>query len=509
MLVLVLEASTTSAKAMVFSDDGRIVRLEIEPFSRDINAVTDQDVQGVYERLLAMGKRAAEGLDIAAIGLVGIWHSIQILRNHQPLGRALTWANTRHTKTASLCRSDRNLAKILHQKTGCFPHASYPAYKLTSLHYHRKQIDTERLDRQDPVYLAALSSNQLTFCGISDYVFWQLTGEFATSYNMASGMGLLNNQTRDWDSYMLAQSGLTPQQLPRLEHHSGHFPLMPSAATELGVAAGIPVALPFSDGCMNQLGAQAFYPGILTLSVGTSCAIRTVTDHIPDVELEAGLWCYQGLDNYLVGAATSGGTNCIDWFKNLFSPEESLQSLDQKASKVRSSLVFLPFVFGERSPGWSAQRKGGFFYRGKFYSADALKDSELRQRLIGEHGIPKLYRAVLEGILFAVLQSYEQLIKHVYLHTINISGGILYSPVWRQMAADILQRDLLMPSSEQASTLGGARMALFSADSEKFPLSLVSEQKGEQILADQKKAEIYQKHYADYLRAYVATTPVN
>ncbi len=52
MFVLVLEASTTSAKAMVYSDSGQIVRLEVEPFEKDINAVTDQFIadphQAVY-----------------------------------------------------------------------------------------------------------------------------------------------------------------------------------------------------------------------------------------------------------------------------------------------------------------------------------------------------------------------------------------------------------------------------------------------------------------------------
>ncbi|MBP1757484.1 MAG: Gluconokinase [Firmicutes bacterium] len=465
MNVLVLEASTTSAKAMVYSSDGEILRLEVAPFSAEVSEVTQQDTVGVYDQLIQVGRKAAAGYEIAAIGLVGIWHSLLFTRFKRPLIKALTWANTNVPVTASEYRNNPKLAEIHYRLSGCIPHASYPLYKLISLNKQRNLAATF-----NNKVLLSLYDPRVEIFGISDFIFYQLTGVFGTSPNMASGTSLLNVKTRQWDGLLLSRTGYRLDQLPTLYHHSQSFPLTEKAAAELGIQAGIPVTLPFADGCMNQLGANAFVPGIMTMSVGTSCAIRTIAERLPKFPVEAGLWCYQGLDNYLVGAATSGGTNCVEWFRNLFAPDMSLKALDASVDIAHKRPVFLPFIYGERAPGWQAYSRGGFFADGIFLDSDSLEDEVKRNALVARYGIPALYTSVLEGILMTVLQCFKQLTAVVYTHTINLSGGILYSPVWRQMAADILQRELAMPSSEQASTLGGARMALQAIDPVKYPI---------------------------------------
>ncbi len=516
MNVLVLEASTTSAKAMVYSSDGEILRLVVAPFTEKISEVTQQDTMGVYRELIKVGRKASKGFDIAAIGLVGIWHSLLMTRNKRPLIKALTWANTNVPVTASEYRNNPELAEIHYRRSGCIPHASYPLYKLISINKQRHLPETFHNK-----VLLSLYDPHVEIFGIGDYILYQLTGIFGTSVNMASGTSLLNVQSRDWDSVLLSRTGYRVDQLPKLYHHSQSFPLTEAAAAKLGLAAGIPVTLPFADGCMNQLGANAFVPGIMTMSVGTSCAIRQIAERLPHFPVEAGLWCYQGLDNYLVGAATSGGTNCVEWFRSLFAPEQSLKALDAAVDTDLPMPAFLPFIFGERAPGWQAYRRGGFYADGQFHDSDSLKDDETRLGLIARYGIPALYSSLLMGILFSVLQCFEQLTAVVYTHTINLSGGILYSPVWRQMAADILQRQLAMPSSEQASTLGGARMALQAIDPVLYPIKPVVKAAGvtgaptlvkisepdKVIEPNPDRRDEYQRHYQQYLAAYQATRP--
>jgi gluconokinase len=94
--------------------------------------------------------------------------------------------------------------------------------------------------------------------------------------------------------------------------------------------------------------------------------------------------------------------------------------------------VFLPFLYGERSPGYNANRRAAF------------------ENLQPEHTIGDLYSSVLEGVLMTIYQCYLKLAAVSPINRINLSGGILKAPVWAQMAADILQHPLEIPDTAQA-----------------------------------------------------------
>ncbi len=75
--------------------------------------------------------------------------------------------------------------------------------------------------------------------------------------------------------------------------------------------------------------------------------------------------------------------------------------------------LFHPFVFGERCPGWSEDRRGGF---------------------VGIHAFHDefdLYHAVLEGVLFNMRQCYE-ILEDLggKPERILLSGGIMNSSEW-------------------------------------------------------------------------------
>jgi gluconokinase len=122
------------------------------------------------------------------------------------------------------------------------------------------------------------------------------------------------------------------------------------------------------------------------------------------------------------------------------------------------------------------------------------------------HTLGDLYQAALEGVLYNVYQCYERLVQVVPVQSINLSGGILYSLHWRQMAADLFQRDLLVPESEQASLLGGAVLGQMilggspAADEMAFRQQLV-------IKPDPRRASYYQHNYQRYLATYFNPAP--
>jgi gluconokinase len=535
-LVLALEASTTSAKALVVSSDGEILRQQIQPYPLDTSDGQTQDVGLILDLLMACGKQVAEGLPIEAIGLSGIWQSLLLTRDGVPQERATTWLDDRAAGLAWQIRQDETLASDLYTRTGCVPHPSYPLYRLID---RRGGIDGDNpladgwTASQWPASISGRNPD-LEIGAIGDWIFRQLTGIFATSGNLASGSGLYNLRARSWDSRALELAGLHPGQLPDIVPYNSRYALLPIAAARLGLPAGLPVSLPFADGCLNQLGVDALMPGEWTISVGTSAAIRAVVDRPPSFSIQQGLWCYQAFDQYMIGAATAGGTNLLDWFKVLFAPAKTLEELDRLAfvpdragceaenTELHSpgrAPVFLPFVFGERAPGWNPHRHGGFFVDGRILDAQALEDPQLRQELTERFGLGVLYWSVLAGILFSLRQSYDQLARLFENHRLSLSGGILHSAGWQQLAADVFGRPMERPDNSQASAVGAARMAFLALDRRQFPLfrtNQLIDEGGESVPSvpprplvqpQSKEMALLDALYQAYLAAYVATQP--
>jgi gluconokinase len=84
-----------------------------------------------------------------------------------------------------------------------------------------------------------------------------------------------------------------------------------------------------------------------------------------------------------------------------------------------------------------------------------------------EHGVKHLARALLEGIAFRFRTLKDVLIDvGVDVRQILASGGFTKSPLWLQVMADALDRELMIPAWGETSALGAAFWPLLSARGE-------------------------------------------
>lgn len=428
MLVLALEASTTSAKALLYDSVGGLVAAKAIPYDRQTSDVATQDCEGVCRTVLEAGRAIAFGQDVRAIALCGTWHSLVVCdRTMKPVTRTYSWAYTGSVRETTRIREDRSLTLDLYHRTGCMIHSTYGLYTLI----HLKNTGMELRDK--------------LFVSQAGYIFHAMTGERVESPSTMSGSGLLNIHMQEYDPLVLSMLGLGAEQFGRLATYHETYPLRDAAAEQLGVKAGIPVVPAHPDGAMNQVGAGALGRGIMTLSVGTSAAMRLTVDK-PIIPAEPSTWCYVGVDSWVSGAAISGACSCVDWFRqNILNRAMSFKTLESSAADTESTPVFLPFIFGERCPGWQDERLGGFF------------------DMNPQHSFASMYRGLLEGICFNLLQCYEILLSVAGEPAeIKLSGGIVNSPFWTQMLSDILSRELYVSRFDHASSLGGAALALFA-----------------------------------------------
>lgn len=467
MCVLVLEASTSSAKAMVYNENKGIEKLEVIPFDKKTGNVSLQNTNEVYSNLLHAGKRAARGYDIQAIALGGIWHSLILCDSFMnPVTKTYTWAYMGASGYASSLRTDTEFVNRVYHSTGCMVHAMYPVYILSNLREN------------------GLSIKDLKIAGQGSYNFYRLTGEFLSSYSMESGSGMLNIHTLNYSEEMLEFAGIKDTQLPKLCSHFETRPLLKEPAEVLGIASGIPVLPAFSDGALNQIGSGALKQGYMTLSVGTSGAIRMAVD-TPLLPEQPSTWCYYTAGKYLCGAATSGAANCVDWYKqNILGGNTRHSEMEALIQDTKEAPVFLPFLFGERCPGWRDDKKGGFY------------------GVNGNTGRGGLYYAILEGVLFNLYQCYLKLVELAGVpEKIFVSGGICHSQLWLLMLTDIFQKEIILQDSEQASLLGGAVLALHAigkiSDIEAFT---VKSQR--QLFPNNDNQSFYKGRFSKYMDFY-------
>jgi len=106
-------------------------------------------------------------------------------------------------------------------------------------------------------------------------------------------------------------------------------------------------------------------------------------------------------------------------------------------------LTFLPFLAGERSTGYHENARGAML--GLKSATDSVD----------------IVQAALESVAYRFAEIFDQLNGVMKIKEIIASGGALReSPVWTQIIADVLGRDLSLPDVREASSRGAVLLAL-------------------------------------------------
>jgi gluconokinase len=437
-MILALEASTTSAKALLYNAAAnKVERVVSEPYGE--TAWPEKVAGGLHDpRAVAacafkLGRQVCEGVNgIEAVALCGTFHSVLVAGagnggasgGIEPLTPTYTWMSPIAENVTARLRKDQSWTNEYYRRTGCMVHALYPAFQLLRL-------------RED-----GFNFRDARVMSESGYLFYLLTGIHRETACTNSGGGLINLQSRGWDEETLAFAGLKNENMGTLTDYRSPLPLSHQGAGLLGLPEGIPVLPSYPDGALNQTGAGALRKGVMTFSMGTSAALRLSTEK-PLVSDTRSTWCYLSPSAYLAGAAVSGACNCVDWIKNALFPLTSYANVESEKPNYQNMPYFLPFIFGERCPGWNDNRRGGFH---ALSSAHTPKD---------------MYYSVLEGVLFNLYQCYEALtVTAGAPEQIQLSGGILNSPHWKEMCASLFGRDIHCAKIPHVSLIGGAVLAM-------------------------------------------------
>jgi gluconokinase len=444
-----VDIGTTSTKAVVFTPSGVIKGIANQEYSILVPKPTwaEQDPEVIFAAVLSATRDAIEQAgvvkQIAGIGFSAAMHSLLVMdANGYRLTNSIIWADNRSVIQTEQLKQD-GTGHALYLRTGTPIHPMSPLTKLIWMRDY--DLDTFRLAAK--------------FLSIKEYVFYQLFGRYVVDYSIASATGLFNLEQLNWDEEALATAGIRSDQLsepvPTTYILRG---LKSQHAEQMGIEPNTPVVIGASDGVLANLGVGAIEPGQVTITIGTSSAVRTVVP-TPITDPKTRTFCYALSENqWVIGGSSNNGGIVLRWFRDEFScPEvEQAQQLNidpyeimlAAAAQVPAGsegLLCLPFLSGERAPYWNANARGLFFGIGL------------------HHKRSHFIRAILEGILFSVYSIYIALRDLAgEAREIRAAGGFARSKLWQQMMTDVFACDVLIPEVYEASSFGAAAIAMLA-----------------------------------------------
>jgi gluconokinase len=436
--VIGVDIGTTSTKSVAYTVAGEAVAEHgvKYPLSEPYPGYAEQDPAQIFAAVLETVTEVAKATNgrVRGLSFSSAMHSLIGLDfNRRPLTQSITWADSRASTQAERLRAAPG-GLALHRRTGTPIHPMAPLPKLVWFHEQEPRL-----------------CEQVSFwVGIKEYVISCLTDTLVMDHSMASATGLLDIHELVWDEEALQLAGITAEQLPELKSTTNVLPgLLPEVATTLGLPADTPVVLGAGDGPLANLGSGAVRPGVVSCSIGTSGAMRVMVEN-PAVDPLGGVFCYALTEHrWAVGGAINNGGLVLEWAGDALAPElgdgreEALLALAADVPAGCGGLIMLPYLLSERAPHWSSIPRGAYI------------------GLTREHRREHLLRAALEGVcqqLAVVLNSMRAAGNEV--REIRATGGFARSPLWRQMLADVLGRDVGFPAGHEGSSFGAALLGM-------------------------------------------------
>ncbi|MGE5673150.1 MAG: gluconokinase [Mycobacterium leprae] len=448
MFVIGADIGTTSTKALVFDLYGRILGSHsIEyPLYTPNPGWAEQDPDEIFSAVLhsVKGAVAKAGIDprqVTGIGFSSAMHSlIPLGPQGEPLSRAIIWADNRSADQAERIKREMGGLEI-YRRTGTPVHPMAPLAKLLWLKENQP----------------ALHSGARYWVGLKEYVLFKLSGSMVIDIGLASATGLFNLKALAWDQEALALAGVRKEQLPDPVDTLHVLRGIESGYAEaMGLPDTVPLVVGGGDGMLSNLGTGAIAPGVVAATIGTSGAIRQVTDK-PVTDPSARTFCYAlTKEHWVVGGAISNGGIVLRWFRDNFAEAEQAVArrlgkdpydlITEYAAKVApgsDGLLFLPFLSGERAPYWNANARGVLF------------------GLALHHTKQHIARATLESAIYAMHSVHLALAEQAGRAVeIRATGGFARSPFWLQIMADVFGREVVVAESHESSCLGAAVLTM-------------------------------------------------
>ena len=450
--LLALDQGTTSSRAIVFREDGRVHSMAQQEFAQhypqpgwvehDPMAIWQSQLHTAREALRQGGLRPA---DVRGVGITNqrettlLWHR----RTGAPLHPAIVWQDRR---TEALCQAlqAQGAEAMVQARTGL---RLDPYFSGTKLRWLLDQVPGAR---------AMAEAGELAFGTVDSWLIWQLTGgrRHVTDISNASRTLLLNIHSGQWDDELLALLNIPRSVLPEVLPSVADFGqvqaglLGDDAATPtIGGVAGDQQSALLGQACLqpgdvkNTYGTGCFmlmhtggFAAQSTNGLITTCAAQPVPGAAPVYALE--------------GSVFMGGA-VVQWLRDGLRAIEHSHQVEALAASVPDSdgVVLVPAFAGLGAPYWLPHVRGSI------------------QGLTRGSTVAHIARAALESIalqstvLLQAMQRDAQALQGLQVHALRVDGGACANKLLMQMQADLMGLPVLRPQTIETTALGAALLA--------------------------------------------------
>ena len=501
--LLAIDNGTQSVRALLFDLAGNLVgkgKVELQPYYSAHPGWAEQDPEYYWQSLGQACQQLWASVDIDKSRIAGVSLTTQrgtlinVDEAGQPLRPAILWLDQRRVEVRGRIKGPWGwLFRLLRLDE--------------TIDYFRSQAEANWIARQQPEIWARTHK----FLLLSGFLTHRLCGRFVDSVGCCVGYLPFDYKRLRWarpGDWKWQAIALRPQMLPELVKPGERLGAISAAASRhTGIPEGLPLIAAASDKACEVIGAGGVEPGTACLSYGTTATINTTRARY--LETIALIPPYPAAipDHYNTEVMVFRGFWMVSWFKEQFGHAERQRGLElgvaaetlfdelvQSVPPGAMGLMLQPFWSpGLREPGLEA--KGSIIGFGDV------------------HTRAHLYRAILEGLAYALRQGRERIERRsgTRIRRLRISGGGSQSDAAMQLTADIFNLPAERPHLYETSGLGAAiDCAVGLGLYPDFPTAIAAMTRVGQVFQPNPQAvAVYERLYREvYLRMYRQLRPL-
>jgi glycerol kinase len=439
--VIALDQGTTSSRAVLFDERGRIQGIAQQEFRQIFphSGWVEHDPKEIWGSQMSVLQKLicehkVKESSIKAIGITNQRETTVVWDRNtgEPVYNAIVWQDKR---TAPLCEElkEQGLEPYVREHTGLVIDSYFSATKVRWI-----------LDNVEGVRARA-EKGELAFGTVDSWLIWNLTGgkSHVTDYTNASRTLLFDIRNLDWDTRLLNELNIPASMLPKVLPSAAHFgswDVNGTAIPIMGVAGDQHAAL---------FGQACFEPGMVKNTYGTGCFMLMNTGERIQISRHGLVttiaWGLDGKVEYALEGSVFIAGAAIQWLRDSLHMIDQSKDSEYFASKALGSneVYVVPAFAGLGAPYWDMYARGAIF------------------GLTRDTGKDHIIKATLESMAYQtrdVLEAMQQ-DAGIPLSTLKVDGGASANNVLMQFQADILGASVERPAVIESTAMGAAFLA--------------------------------------------------
>lgn len=453
--ILVVDVGTQSLKASIISSDGGILQFHQvkyeKPYLSPKEGYAEQDPEYYLKKLceatrILKDKSSQLMETVQAMTIVDFRDSSVILdEKDKPIRNSILWLDQRITRLKG--KNLKPWEKMLFTIVGMKDTVKYNSERTASFWLMKYEEESWK--------------KMKTYAPIGAYFNKRVTDNLVVSSADCVGHFPINFKKGEWlfkghPKYDVF--GIPRESLPKLVPVGNIIGYVTEEfSKESGIPQGIPLYASGSDKACETFGNGCIDKRQASISLGTACTIDVVDNKYsePETFLPSYQAPYKG--SFDLEIQIYRGLWMITWFEEQFASQDRID-----AEKCGMSLEdYLENQIEKIRPG-----SDGLVLQP--YWGPGLKRPNAKGSIVGfsaVHTRYHIYRAILEGIAFALREGLEEIMRKtkVMPDYLVVSGGGSRDMTMLRIIADVFGIEVRQSALTESSTIGGA-MSVFLAD---------------------------------------------